>query len=62
MSESSGPPPKVDARYAAALKKQKAERKQMTQRRRPILRLVWDADNQDQADEIPVGQADSHPE
>lgn len=34
----------VDPRYVAAVKKQQAERKALTARKRPILRLVWDRD------------------
>jgi hypothetical protein len=47
MSETTGEPPPVDARYAEAVRKQREAReklKQMPQRRAPILRLVWNRD------------------
>lgn len=45
MSETTGEPPPVDARYAEAVRKQRETReklKQMPKRRAPILRLVSD--------------------
>lgn len=44
---STNEPPPVDPRYTEALRRQKDERKQMAQRRRPILRLVWNRDEQE---------------
>jgi hypothetical protein len=47
MSETTGEPPPVDARYAEAVRKQREareKRKQMSKRRRPILRIVHDRD------------------
>lgn len=46
MSQTTGEPPPLDPRYAAALAKQKAEReaKQKAPRRRPILRIVGGTD------------------
>jgi hypothetical protein len=46
MSDASGEPPPVDARYTEAVRKQREarERKQLAQRRAPILRVVWDLD------------------
>lgn len=36
--------PQPDPRYVAAVKAQQEVTKQMTARKRPILRLVWNAD------------------
>lgn len=55
MSQTTNEPPPVDPRYAEALRRQKDERKQMTQRRRPILRLVWNRDEQEDADATTEG-------
>lgn len=49
MSQTTNEPPPVDPRYAEALRRQKDERKQMAQRRRPIFRLVWNRDEQEGA-------------
>lgn len=59
-----GEPLKVDERYTAALKKQRDQRdqrKQMTQRRRPILRLVWDREDAEIA-RVRLAEVAAHPE